>query len=146
MGNIEFNNLWRQVEEKALVEGSLSEKLMEEYMDTVRDQVITIAKTHPQRGQAKDTYKKNHPTNLNIAQHGLMDMPIPRGSGMGNMGYSYQQENPYESYYSNNSMMGGGGYSESNMMGYQVWPLPQYTFLPKFIFMSAWQIANNHSS
>ena len=133
------------MEEKALLEGSLSEKLMEEFMDTVREEVIAIAKTQPQKGQAKDTFTKNQVSilgvgifpkriqrfgffviTINLAQRGStawnadrgLPMSNPRGSWMGNMG-NYQQENPYESYYANNSMM-GGGYGGSNMMGYQV--------------------------
>ena len=136
------------MEEKALLEGSLSEKLMEEFMDTVREEVIAIAKTQPQRGQAKDTYTKSQVSTLGVgiitkriqrlekkafkitfdlAQRGSnvwnadrgLGMSNPRGSWMGNVGGNYQQENPYESYYANNSMM-GGGYGGSNMMGYQV--------------------------
>ena len=54
------------MEEKALLEGSLSEKLMEEFMDTVREEVIAIAKTQPQRGQAKDTYTKSQVSTLGV--------------------------------------------------------------------------------
>ena len=71
--------------------------------------------------------KKAFKITFDLAQRGSnawnadrgLGMSNPRGSWMGNVGGNYQQENPYESYYANNSMM-GGGYGEANMMGYQV--------------------------
>ena len=54
------------MEEKALLEGSLSGKLMEDFMDTVREEVIAIAKTQPQKGQAKDTFTKSQVSTLGV--------------------------------------------------------------------------------